>query len=89
MASFLGAGPESMPPPEATGIFSGFSPAFVAFWALVLLLALRGMTLVLPEETLARRPYLARINGALGVLIYALTAVFALVIYAYAKRVLD
>ena len=86
--SFLGAGPESMPPPQTLGLFGGFSPAFVAFWSLVLLLVLRGMTLVLSEEALARRPYLARMNGALGVLIYTLLGVFALVLYGYIERFL-
>lgn len=86
MSSFLGAGPESMPPPEAVGMFSGLSPAFVVFWALVLLLALRGVTLILPTDVVGQRPYLARINGALGALIYTLAAVVALVLYGYVDR---
>lgn len=88
MSSILTAGPDSMPTVDVPATFYGFSGPYVAFWALVLLLVLRGIMLVLPDEVYARRPRLRTLGGVLNVLVFTLATVFLFIVYAYAKGVL-
>jgi hypothetical protein len=86
MSSVLTAGPESLPTLEVASRFSAFSGPFIAFWALVLILGLRGLLLVLPDKIMGER--LQRLQGIFGVLTVMFTVLFLIVLVAYAYRVL-